>query len=317
VSSSTLGDEWKCSDATWRPGSTCEVVEDADPDADPLPSRQSKRSAPSEKLRINKELEAVRLANIAQRAAKKAKQNAGPTLEERMTEAAVALLNPPPVAEASPTVTVHPHAEDAAAAMRSITERGRAATNRDGHLRSEMLEIVTLAHTMRIVSAHWAAHNARGARQELAMSKMRDSLKTSSNVVLCTIDMKSKTTAAKHRTDQGFGFGLRGMSMQGCMVGRWVRPIGQCDPCREVSYIDTVCAQSSKQSLEEAMSSVDLMMNFIRLHYDGVDEVKVVSDKCSNFNSFEQVTTAFSFCFLRTFLQNHTPVRSSPCLHPC
>jgi hypothetical protein len=107
--------------------------------------------------------------------------------------------------------------------------------------------------------------------------------------ILVTIDMKSKTTASKHRTDQGFGFGLRGMSTQGAMVERYVRPWDGGPRYREVSYFDIVCCQSSNQSVEEAMSAVDVMMGFINENYPDVNEVAIVSDKCSNFNSLEQI----------------------------
>jgi hypothetical protein len=118
---------------------------------------------------------------------------------------------------------------------------------------------------------------------------MHANLQQNPNRMIATIDMKSKTTAAKHRTDQGFGFGLRGMSIQGAMLERWRKPTDGGSAYREVSYVDIVYCQSSKQSLEEAMSGVDLMMSFIQQNYPDIDEVQVISDKCSNFNSYEQI----------------------------
>jgi hypothetical protein len=178
----------------------------------------------------------------------------------------VPVVDEPPVCNSEPVQVVEPASE--------------------GHLRRELIEIVTLVHNMRGCTGHWASHNARGAWQESAIAKMYQSLQTIPNFLIATIDMKSKTTAAKHRTDQGFGFGLRGMSIQGAMLERWRVPADGGPPYREVSYIDIVYSQSSNQSLEEAMSGVDIMMAFIRANYDGITEVQIISDKCANFNSF-------------------------------
>ena len=174
---------------------------------------------------------------------------------------------------------------------------------KEGHFRRELLEIVSLASNMRGCTLHWASHNARGAHQEEAIYKMREALQEQSTWLLVTIDMKSKTTAGKHRTDQGFGFGLRGMSIQGAMVERWRRPVDGGLKYREVSYIDTVYAQSSAQSLEEAMSAVDVMMNFIRTEYQDITEVHIVSDKCTNFNSLSRC----AFPSLRTSIPISLP----------
>jgi hypothetical protein len=50
------------------------------------------------------------------------------------------------------------------------------ATRLGGHLRREMVEIVSLVHNMRGLTQHWASHNARGAYQERAIAKMREAL---------------------------------------------------------------------------------------------------------------------------------------------
>jgi hypothetical protein len=77
--------------------------------------------------------------------------------------------------------------------------------------------------------------------------------------------------------------GLKGMSLHG----------GMLNFCNEEGiiqqhYLDLVYAQSSNQSLEEAMSGIAAMLDFIQELYPDIETIWIVSDKCSNFNSFEQ-----------------------------
>ena len=64
---------------------------------------------------------------------------------------------------------------------------------KEGHLRRELLEIVSLVHNMRGCTGHWASHNARGCWQEEAIRKMHANLQENPNRMIATIDMKSKT----------------------------------------------------------------------------------------------------------------------------
>ena len=47
--------------------------------------------------------------------------------------------------------------------------------------------------------------------------------------------------------------------------------------------------QSSNQSLEETMTGLSAQLDFIRQLYPDLHTIWIVSDKCSNFNSFEQI----------------------------
>ncbi len=52
---------------------------------------------------------------------------------------------------------------------------------------------------------------------------------------------------------------------------------------------DLVYDQSSNQLLKEAMSGVAAQLDFIRQQYLNIENLCIVSDKCSNFNPFEQM----------------------------
>ena len=77
--------------------------------------------------------------------------------------------------------------------------------------------------------------------------------------------------------------GARGMSLQGGMLEFY---IGEE---RHTHYIDLIYQQTSNQHLEEAMSGLSAQLDFIRREYPHIEEVWICSDKCSNFNSFEQI----------------------------
>jgi hypothetical protein len=102
-------------------------------------------------------------------------------------------------------------------------------------------------------------------------------------VAIFTIDMKSKTKTGKHLEEQGHGMGAKGMSLQGEMLhfykdGRYHR-----------HFVDLVYDQSSNQSLEEAMTALAAQLDAIRKAYADIKTIWMVSDKCTNFNSYNQI----------------------------
>jgi hypothetical protein len=78
--------------------------------------------------------------------------------------------------------------------------------------------------------------------------------------------------------------GAKGMSVQGGMF-LFCNEHG----ILQQHFIDLVYEQSSNQSLEEAMSGLAAQLDFIRRQYPNIETIFIVSDKCSNFNSFEQI----------------------------
>ena len=73
------------------------------------------------------------------------------------------------------------------------------------------------------------------------------------------------------------------MSLQGGMVD--VYRNGEI----RTYYVDMIYEQSSNQKLEEAMVGLGAQLESLKAQFPSVEEVWVVSDKCSNFNAFEQV----------------------------
>jgi hypothetical protein len=99
-----------------------------------------------------------------------------------------------------------------------------------------------------------------------------------------TVDMKGKTVSDKHKCEQGYRMGAKGMSVQGGML-----IFCNEDGLLQQHYVDLVYEQSSNQYLEEAMSGLAAQLDFIRQRYPNIANIRIVSDKCSNFNSFEQI----------------------------
>ena len=54
-------------------------------------------------------------------------------------------------------------------------------------------------------------------------------------------------------------------------------------------FVDLVYDQSSNQSLEEAMTSLSAQLNLIRNTYPDIVTIWMTSDKCTNFNSYNQI----------------------------
>jgi hypothetical protein len=130
-------------------------------------------------------------------------------------------------------------------------------------------------------------HVGRGKWQEARIAAHKDMLKLEMNrgkVAMFTTDMKSKTVPDKHKCEQGYRMGLKGMSLHGGMLN-----FCNDEGIIQQHYLNLIYAQSSNQSLEEAMSGIAAMLDFIQEHYPDIETIWIVSDKCSNFNSFEQI----------------------------
>jgi hypothetical protein len=122
--------------------------------------------------------------------------------------------------------------------------------------------------------------------QDDALAKLQERLgspECRGKVVILTVDMKSKTVKDKNRCEQGHGMGAKGMSLHGGMVD------GYRDGVFHTHYIDVIYEQSSNQSLEEAMVGIRVQVEEIRRTWPDVREIWIQSDKCGNFNSFDQI----------------------------
>jgi hypothetical protein len=191
VDGELLPSRWVCKDAAlWRPGMSCATPEDK-------ASRPPSYAFPP---RVQASPIVLPIAGDTPMPVEN-EITLDPNIPVKVTEAIASVM------AAQMTATEAPNSEQM-----------------EGHLRRELIEIVSLVHNMQGCTGHWASHDARGCWQEEAMRMMHANLQENPNRMIATIDMKSKTTAAKHRTDQGFGFGLRGMSIQGAMLERWRKP---------------------------------------------------------------------------------------------
>jgi hypothetical protein len=73
------------------------------------------------------------------------------------------------------------------------------------------------------------------------------------------------------------------MSLQGDMLNFVLNGVMQ------QHYEDLVYSQSSNQCLEESMTELSALLDLIRALYPQLETIWIVSDKCSNYNSFEQI----------------------------
>jgi hypothetical protein len=147
-------------------------------------------------------------------------------------------------------------------------------------------ELVRAAGAITGVPSYYCAHVGRGKWQDKSIEELHASLgegKNRGRLLMLTIDMKSKTETGKNREPQGHGFGGRGMGLQGGMVDVCVR--GEI----RTYYCDLIYEQSSNQKIEEAMSGLDAQLDALKRRFPTVEEVIIVSDKCSNFNAFCQI----------------------------
>ena len=153
----------------------------------------------------------------------------------------------------------------------------------EGHARKRGRDLVDIALAMSYVPQYYASHTGRGMWQDHLIKLMEADICTpekQGKVAILTIDMKSKTKRGKHLEPQGYNMGGKGMSLQGGMLKIFM------DGKLRIHYVDAVYVQQSNQVLEEAMTGLAAQLHFIREHYPSLEEVWVVSDKCSNFNEF-------------------------------
>ena len=148
--------------------------------------------------------------------------------------------------------------------------------------------LVEIAQQLSYVPKYYAAHVLRGVWQDEQVSKHKRALADKGNVgrvAMLTIDMKSKTVPGKNRAEQGYNMGAKGMSLQGGMLNFYEAGKSEL----QTHYVDLIYAQSSNQHLEEAMSGLSAQLGMIRRKWPSIQEIIIVSDKCSNFNAYGQV----------------------------
>jgi hypothetical protein len=142
----------------------------------------------------------------------------------------------------------------------------------EGTMRRRMRDLLDMVGYVAYVPGWYVAHIARGKWQAREIARAKATLfEKEEKIALFTIDMKSKTVTGKNREQQGHGMGARGMSLQGCML-------------HYVKY-----EQTSNQHLEEAMTGLAAQLAFIRSTNPKLETIWIISDKCSNFNSFNQI----------------------------
>ena len=156
----------------------------------------------------------------------------------------------------------------------------------EGIMRTRIRELVEVVKYVTYVPAWYAAHVARGKWQAREIARHMKALGDDCNagiVAIFVIDMKSKTATGKNREEQGHGMGARGMSLQGGMLYFFK------DGELQRVFVDLIYDQTSNQHLEEAMTGLAAQLHFIRKTYPHLKTIWMVSDKCSNFNSFNQI----------------------------
>ena len=151
-------------------------------------------------------------------------------------------------------------------------------------------DLISLAGRYVDFPRYWGSHVGRGEWQRHAFTGIKEWCRLPENIgkyAILTVDMKSKTIKDKHRGPQGHQMGAKGMSYQGGMVELWLQ--GEGFYAQHTHYIDVVYEQHSNQTLEEAMVGIYAQVSEIRETWPQIDYVFIQSDKCSNFNSFEQI----------------------------
>ena len=95
----------------------------------------------------------------------------------------------------------------------------------EGEARRRNRELAAMCKYLSYVEQWYIAHVGRGMWQEAQLQEHKRKLQLAhmqGRVALFTIDMKSKTVPDKHRAQQGFGMGAKGMSLQGGMLNFWM-----------------------------------------------------------------------------------------------
>ena len=146
--------------------------------------------------------------------------------------------------------------------------------------------LVTAAQALEYGPKHYHAHVGRELWQDHQIKMHKEFLRRPENagkIAMFTIDMKGKTPTAKNREEQGHGMGAVGMSLQGGMLHFFL------DGVEQQHFVDLIYNQRSTQTLQEAMTALSAQLDFIRRTYPTLHTIYLTSDKCNNFNSFDQV----------------------------
>jgi hypothetical protein len=138
------------------------------------------------------------------------------------------------------------------------------------------------------VPAWYVAHVARGKWQIHEIARHLKALGEECNagiVVILVIDMKSKTTTGKNR----FGLHVKYWVLEECLNKAICYLYFYKDDELQRHFVDLIYEQTSNQHPEEAKTSLAAQLHFIRKTYPQLKTIWMVSDKCSNFNSFNHI----------------------------
>ncbi len=163
---------------------------------------------------------------------------------------------------------------------------GDLSTGKEGRMKTFMKALVTTAQSFEYAPKHYHAHVGRELWQDHQIKMHKAFLRRADNagkIAMFTIDMKGKTPTAKNREEQGYQMGAVGMSLQGGMLHFFQ------DGVEQQHFIDLIYNQRSNQTLPEAMTALSAQLDFIRKTYPTLHTIFLTSDKCNNFNSFDQV----------------------------
>ena len=163
---------------------------------------------------------------------------------------------------------------------------GQLVPEIEGCLKTLMKALVTAAQALEYGPKHYHAHVGREMWQDHQIKMHKEYLRRPENagkIAMFTIDMKGKTPTAKNREEQGHGMGAVGMSLQGGMLHFFL------DGVEQQHFVDLIYNQRSTQTLQEAMTALSAQLDFIRRTYPTLHTIYLTSDKCNNFNSFDQV----------------------------
>lgn len=137
----------------------------------------------------------------------------------------------------------------------------------------------------------WGGYITRCKKQKHEIAKLKEGLLHDCNfgkVAVVTTDMEAKNLASKHKQPQGYDFGLKGMSNQGFEFA-----YGAIDQQGKryvaTEYIDCIYEHQSSQTLDEAMGGLKLGLNLFNKVHPELTDFHMVSDKCNNFASMDQI----------------------------
>jgi hypothetical protein len=149
----------------------------------------------------------------------------------------------------------------------------------EGGTRTRNKELAAICKYAFYIGQWYAAHVARGKWQE---ARIQGSTKTCCLTPInkgmsqySPLTSKGRRYQTKICVSKAFAWGLKYFVKDGIM---------------QQHYVDLIFDQSSNQSLEKTMTGLSAQLDFIRQLYPDLQTIWIVSDKCSNFNSFEQIS---------------------------